>query len=509
MAFKLADLFVEVSARTEGVSRKLDGLRHKLDELASRRFDIGGGFTAALGIGAGLLAIKGAIAGASDLAEELSATEQTFGKSADKVKAFGDQMARSFGLPKREMLAAANNLGAIFIGAGIAEGKAAELSVTVSKLAADLSSFKNVPVAEALEKLRAGLTGESEPLKAFGVLMNDDMVKARALAMGLNRAGKELSEESKVMARLAIIQDKTVKASGDLERTAGGAANQFRKFAGSLTNLADTMGAVLLPAATQLALVLNEVATDLQTSATDGVGAWSAALTGLTAGIETIGIIYRNLGDIFARTGTMIGGALLNAWEYLSYGGQVAGAVGSYIAAMFLDTFAAVVEAGLNMKDNLVAILGEIWAYIKSGFTDPIEFKMKPILDGVQLKDIQLALPELKLSSVQNQIDEIDKRMDDRAQERAGKQLAAAQAAGKAAAGPAAAAAAKAPGKADKNMVTDLDAYSKDLQEAALNAGGDKEDKVVKAVEAGNKIQAEILDATKKNAGKPGPAKFG
>ncbi|MCV6900945.1 hypothetical protein OE165_28330, partial [Escherichia coli] len=78
----------------------------------------------------------------------------------------------------------------------------------------DASSFYNVPLESALEKIRSGLVGEAEPLRAFGVLLSEAAVKQQALAMGVRPVNGELSEQEKVMARVELITKGLNKAQG-------------------------------------------------------------------------------------------------------------------------------------------------------------------------------------------------------------------------------------------------------------------------------------------------------
>jgi hypothetical protein len=503
MAFKLASLFVEVGAQDGPLRTALNAIRGRLSDLGKVRFNIpGGGFAAMLGIAGGGALLGKAISGASDLSETLSKVGAVFGDQAGQVTKAADEMAKAFGIPKREFLDAASQFGLIAEGMGQTKAQAAEMSVKFAKLAADAASFYNVPVDVALEKIRAGLTGESEPLKAFGVIMDETTMKAYAVAHGLVKKGQELSNSAKLVARAALIEQGLATASGDLARTQDGAANQAKKFWGTLTNLGDTLGTVLLPSFTKLLSVLNEVASDMSTSADAGTGAWAEFAAMFGNAIDVAGTVYRNFGDIIERTGVMIGGYLMNAWEYLSYGGEVAASVGKYMWESMKEAFEVIVVAAGNTKDNLVTIFTEVWNYVKSGFKDPIEFKLKGVLDGMDLKgDGKFQMPELKLSGVENQLEAIDKRMAEKAQARADDAVkAAGKKAGPGGANNAGGAAAASNAKVG---VTDIDTYARETQDAALkgvNVAGDqlkvaqsmdkKLDQLVKNTAAGNIMAA-------------------
>ena len=110
------------------------------------------------------------------------------------------------------------------------------MSVKLTRLADDASSFYNVPLETALEKIRSGLVGEAEPLRAFGVLLSEANMKSAALSLGLKPVAGEFTEQEKVMARVKLITEGLSKAQGDHERTMGSYANQIRMLKGEFEN---------------------------------------------------------------------------------------------------------------------------------------------------------------------------------------------------------------------------------------------------------------------------------
>ena len=102
------------------------------------------------------------------------------------------------------------------------------MSQGLVQLAADLASFNNIGVDEALLKLQSGLVGETEPLRALGVNLNAAAVQAEALKMGLAANVETLTAADMAQARYALILQQTTTAQGDLARTSDGWANQNR-----------------------------------------------------------------------------------------------------------------------------------------------------------------------------------------------------------------------------------------------------------------------------------------
>ena len=197
----------------------------------------------AFGIAAGRAAID---------AEELqSAFEVTFAKNADVMNRWAVATGNAMGRSIVEMKQAANTFGIFFNQAAPAD-KAAAMSREFAVLAQDLGSFFNTDTQTAIDKLRSGLSGESEPLRDFGVFLTEAKVQAQALAMGLKPVGKEFSEQQKIMARHALIMAETKNAQGDVARTSQSTANRIRASQAAWANLQVVVGEKLIPAITPL-----------------------------------------------------------------------------------------------------------------------------------------------------------------------------------------------------------------------------------------------------------------
>lgn len=190
---------------------------------------------------------KDAIMGASDLAETMSKVGVVFGDSQKQVSAFANQMAKDFGLPKREILDAAASIGLIGKASGLSQGDAAKMSTELAKLAADASSFYNVPLPEALQAIQSGLVGEAEPMRRFGVLLNAQAVDAEAARLGLEKVNGAYTEGAKAQARASLIMSGMTDASGDLERTQGSLSNRLRELKGRFQNFTAELGSKAIP----------------------------------------------------------------------------------------------------------------------------------------------------------------------------------------------------------------------------------------------------------------------
>lgn len=184
---------------------------------------------------------------AVDFGETMNKVKVTFGDSAGVLVDQADELSKKFGVIRGEALDAASNIGLIAKGSGLSAEKAAVLSRQMVQLAADAASFYNVPIADALDKIRAGLVGEAEPLRAFGVNLSEAKVQAEAVSMGLAKSTKDLDDMAKTMARASLITKGLKDASGDLERTQDGAANQMKKVRGQFAEFQVEIGTKMIP----------------------------------------------------------------------------------------------------------------------------------------------------------------------------------------------------------------------------------------------------------------------
>ena len=381
------------------------------------------------------------ITGAINLNETVSKTKEVFGDSTAAITAQADSMSRAFGLSKGEQLDVASGFGLITQGVGMAEGKSADLANTFTKLAADASSFYNIPFAEAAAKLRSGLTGEMEPLKAFGVVINETTMKAEALRLGLARGKGELTESAKVAARASLIQRGLAAAQGDLERTSGGAANQFRKAGGGITNFATRIGELLLPAVTTGITAFNEflaVTLEVFEANLPTVQGWFSYVGGA---VDQVAKLVRNFGTYWQILTLRVGEFGANTVAYLEMLPENFGTVMSWIGrnwqTMLGDMIVAAGTFGTNLATNFANLGKAIWEALKGG---EFNFSWTPLMEGFRAETEKF--PELAhgaLISVQKEVDSLYSQMEAKEAKRA-QTLAGQAAKAKAKPGPAEAA---------------------------------------------------------------------
>lgn len=230
--------------------KRLAQMERKFTQLGDKISGLGQKLS--LGITLPLAAFGASAANAaSDAAELQSSFDQTFGQMSATMNKWAEDTGNALGRSTQEMQKAANTFG-IFFNTAVDPAKAAEMSQVFAQLAQDLGSFYNTDTQTAIDKLRSGLSGESEPLRDFGVFLTEANVKAKALELGLTGVGNELTEQEKILARYQLILEATTNAQGDVERTSGGTANKIRAAKAAFEELQIAIGTKLLPVITPL-----------------------------------------------------------------------------------------------------------------------------------------------------------------------------------------------------------------------------------------------------------------
>jgi hypothetical protein len=196
---------------------------------------------------------------ASDLSEETNKTRVVFGDAAQSVIDFSEDSAKALGQSQRAALQSAGTYGNLFRAIGLTEQRSAEMSQRLLTLGADLASFNNANPEDVFLALRAGLVGETEPLRKFGVNLNDARLKAEALNLGLADGKGVLDANAKAQAAYSLILKDTTLAQGDFARTADGMANKTRTLKAELEDTSAKIGQQLIPVALQLTNVASGV----------------------------------------------------------------------------------------------------------------------------------------------------------------------------------------------------------------------------------------------------------
>lgn len=296
------------AVRVEQLASKLDSASTSLASFSRNALTIGVGMSA--GLTAPIALAGGAILKLGmDAVETENLVSVSFGNMKGAADEWSKKLSDDLGLNQFELRKTAGTLFNMTTSMGLARDAAFDMSTGVAELAADMSSFRNIPMEEALTKIRSGLVGEAEPLKAIGILVDENTIKHEAYTKGIAKYGEELTQVQKVEARWSAILRQTANDQGDRARTMGSAANQIRSMKDRMTEAATVLGSSLMPLMEDFTSVLSKGVPYIQSAVN-----WFVKLpepvklgaVGLTALVAAAGPLLIVLGSMAGAVSTLI-----------------------------------------------------------------------------------------------------------------------------------------------------------------------------------------------------------
>lgn len=267
MSNSIGRIDLDLNVNSSGFKNQLSGIKKQAGGLTDSFGKLGKAAAAAFSIAAITKFAKECIDLGSDLAEVQNVVDVTFGSMSDKVNEFAKNAMTSFGMSEAVAKKYMGQLGSMSKAFGNTTEMAYEQAAALTGLAGDVASFYNMSTDEAFTKLKAVYTGETEGLKALGVVMTQTALDSFAMEKGFGKTTKEMSEQEKVALRLAFVQDKLSGAAGDFARTSDGWANQTRVLALRFDALKASIGQGLINVLTPVIQLLNELMVYLQKAA--------------------------------------------------------------------------------------------------------------------------------------------------------------------------------------------------------------------------------------------------
>lgn len=217
---------------------------------------------------------KAAIEAASDLQEVQNVVDVTFGDSANQIESWAKKAGKQYGLTETAAKKYTSTIGAMLKSQGMADDEIVQTSTDLAGLTADMASFYNLDFETAFQKIRSGISGETEPLKQLGINMSAANLEAFRLEKGITKAYSAMSQSEQTMLRYQYLMQATSDAQGDFARTSDGYANAARRVATAMETIKTKAGEVLLPfiadATTQIAGLLESLTSgEITTAMTD------------------------------------------------------------------------------------------------------------------------------------------------------------------------------------------------------------------------------------------------
>lgn len=201
---------------------------------------------------------------ASDLTEVQNVVDVTFSSASATVDEWATNTLDAFGINELSAKQYAGTMGAMLKSSGVAGDAVAEMSTSIAELSGDMASFYNLDGDEAFNKIRSGISGETEPLKQLGINMSVANLEAYALSQGIETAYSEMSQGEQVMLRYNYLLSATADAQGDFARTSDSYSNQTKLLSENWTAFTGEIASYVIPKLTEIIQSVNNLITKMQ-----------------------------------------------------------------------------------------------------------------------------------------------------------------------------------------------------------------------------------------------------
>jgi hypothetical protein len=234
--------------------------------LKTASFNLGALFKTAVGFKAiqGIIDFgRSAVNLGSQITEVENVVDVAFGSMSDKAYQFASTAKEQFGLSELAAKQYSGTMMAMMKSSGVAQDAASKMSISLAGLAGDIASFYNIDTDTAFQKIRAGISGEIEPLRQLGINLSVANMEAYALSRGITTSYNAMSQAEKVALRYNYLMSVTGDVQGDFARTSGTWANQVRLLTLNFQSLSAVIGqgliAGILPAIQALNALMSKL----------------------------------------------------------------------------------------------------------------------------------------------------------------------------------------------------------------------------------------------------------
>ena len=261
-------IIIETDIDQSGAEKGVNQLENSLNKVGNKITSIGATAAKGVAVATGALGALGlkSIGVASDLQEIQNVVDITFGDGATIINDWAKTTKESFGLSELQAKKYSSTLGAMMKSSGLSADASRDMSMAMTELTADMSSFYNLGHEEAFEKIKSGISGEVEPLRSLGINMSVANMEAFALAQGINKSWNEMSQAEQTTLRYQYLMQQSAVALGDFARTADGLANSTRTAQVTIQEIAQKLGDLLYPIAQNVMVKVNELGNSLKTA---------------------------------------------------------------------------------------------------------------------------------------------------------------------------------------------------------------------------------------------------
>lgn len=180
--------------------------------------------------------------------EDLNLFTVALGQYAAEAQNYAEKVSDVMGIDPAQWLRNQGVFNTLLTGFGDTAERAQLMSQNLTQLGYDISSFFNISIEDAMQKLQSGISGELEPLRRLGYDLSQARLEQTALNLGIKESVANMTQAEKAELRYYAIMTQVTTAQGDMARTLEAPANQFRILQAQLTQAARAIGNIFIPA---------------------------------------------------------------------------------------------------------------------------------------------------------------------------------------------------------------------------------------------------------------------
>lgn len=203
--------------------------------------------------------IYGLVNQTSQYIQKMNQFKSIMGDSAKEAQGFIDKAERILGLDPEQMMGSLSSFQTLTRGFGIASDDAYKMSKNLTQLAADMSSFTGESMDLALQRIKSGISGEIEPMRKWGIALDQATLQETAYALGINKRVAEMTRAQKTELAYYQIMHATQYAQGNMARTMLTPANAIRILQTEFKQLGRAIGSVFIPIALKIIPVIRAI----------------------------------------------------------------------------------------------------------------------------------------------------------------------------------------------------------------------------------------------------------
>lgn len=180
--------------------------------------------------------------------EDLNLFTVALGQYAAEAQNYAEKVSDVMGIDPAQWLRNQGVFNTLLTGFGDTAERAQLMSQNLTQLGYDISSFFNISIEDAMQKLQSGISGELEPLRRLGYDLSQARLEQTALNLGIKESVANMTQAEKAELRYYAIMTQVTTAQGDMARTLEAPANQLRILQAQLTQVARAIGNIYIPA---------------------------------------------------------------------------------------------------------------------------------------------------------------------------------------------------------------------------------------------------------------------